>query len=52
MSNLTIGRRVAAIDEAWTDAASSADLTELQTVLNAVYLHAPLATPPPQPAGS
>lgn len=41
MSNLTVGHRVAAIDEAWTDAATAADLTELQTVLDAVHLDTP-----------
>ncbi len=51
---MQVGRRVIAVDAAWTDAATAADLAELQAVIDSIRLDTPLATPPPQaqPAAS
>jgi hypothetical protein len=49
---MDVGRRIVLINAAWTDAASAADLSELQAVIDSVSLDTPLATPPPTPAGT
>lgn len=46
---LWIGRGRVVIDAVWTDAATPADLAELETVINSIKVATPAATPPPQP---
>jgi hypothetical protein len=47
---MDVGRRMVVVDAKWTDAATTADLSELQAVVDSVYLETPLATQPPVPA--
>ena len=47
---MDVGRRMVVVDARWTDAATPVDLSELQAVVDSVYLETPLATQPPAPA--
>ena len=48
---MDVGRQVVAVNALWTDQATSAELGELQSVIDSVRLDTPLATPPPQASG-
>ena len=48
---MDVGRTVVAMNAVWTDQATSAELAELQSVIDSVRLDTPLATAPPAPSG-
>ena len=48
---MTVGRRVVAMNAIWSDAATPAELAELQSIIDSVRLETPLATPAPVQSG-